>query len=193
MIVYRVFAYDTHAAHAESGHPDHLFHPQGQGRVDNPALYDVWYFATAPEAAIGEVRGDIPIWSDDIFRTPFLPSGRLALGTFRLPDDLPILDLDDARSLLDRGLRPTQVIARNRPTTQAWAAQIFAEQNSGGTRRWAGIRWWSYQRPHWTVLALWVPHGDPVWHTFLEATPLHVTDAPVQDAAASLGRPIETA
>lgn len=191
MIVYRVFACDPKAAAGQSGHPDYLYRPQGRGRVDNPGLYDAWYFATAPEAAIGEVRGDIPIWSDEMFQTPYLPGGRLALGEFQLPDDLPILDLDDAQALLDHGLRPTQVIARNRPVTQAWAARIFAERNSAGSRRWAGIRWWSFQRPHWTVLALWVGRGESVRHEFQRATPLRVTDPAVQDAAASLGRPIE--
>jgi hypothetical protein len=41
------------------------------------------------------------------------------------------------------------VVIRNRPRTQQIAAQIFNEQ------RWAGIQWWSYQRPQWTVVALW--------------------------------------
>lgn len=191
MIVYRVFPSDPDAKAGQAGHPDYLLRPQGKGRVDNPTLYDVWYFATAPEAAIGEVRGDVPIWSDEMFQTPFLARGRLALGEFQLLDDLPLLDLDDARSLLDRGLRPTQVIARNRPVTQAWAARIFAEQNADGSRKWAGIRWWSFQRPHRTVLALWVPPGEPVWHKFQAATPLHVTDLAVRDAAASLVRLIE--
>lgn len=191
MIVYRVFAYDPNAAAGQSGHPDYLYRPQGKGRVDNPELYDVWYYATAPEGAVGEARGDIPVWSDEMFQTPYLAGGRLALSEFRLPDDLFVLDLDDARSLLDRGLRPTQVIARNRPVTQGWAARIFAEQNADGTRRWAGIRWWSFQRPHWTVLALWVPPGAPVWHQFQHAAPLRVIDPVVRDAAASLGRPIE--
>jgi hypothetical protein len=46
-------------------------------------------------------------------------------------------------------VRPTQVVARNRPFTQGLAARIHAEQT------WAGIRWWSYHRPQWTLRALW--------------------------------------
>lgn len=60
----------------------------------------------------------------------------------------PCIDLDDVKALLDRGIRPTEVV-RNRPRTQAIAAGIFGEQ------RWSGIQWWSYQRSQWTSSALW--------------------------------------
>jgi len=191
VIIYRAFPYLPSAKPGESGHPLYLHRPQGRGRADNPAEYDTWYFALQPEAAIGEIRGDLAVWRPDTFATPFLPGGYYALGRYQIPDELPLLDLDDAQNLLDRGLRPTQVIARNRPTTQSMALRIFLEANTDGTRKWAGIRWWSFQRPHWTVLALWVPPQRPIPHKFIDADPLDLDNPSVVDAAVSLSKPIE--
>lgn len=187
MIVYRAFPYLATAKAGESGHPLYLHRPQGRGRADNPSEYDTWYFALQPEAAVGEVRGDFAVWRADSFATPFLLGGHYALGRYQLPDDLPLLDLDDAQNLLTRGLRPTQVIARNRPTTQDMALRIFRE-TTAGQRKWAGIRWWSFQRPHWTVLALWVSPGQRPLHQFVDATPLDLNNPAVIDAARSLGK-----
>jgi len=61
----------------------------------------------------------------------------------------PACDLDDPSELVLRALRPTQVVVRNRPFTQRVARSIFVEQ------RWRGIRWWSYHRPRWPLLAYW--------------------------------------
>jgi hypothetical protein len=118
-------------------------------------------------------------------RRAFLPGSRRALGTYRVPDGTPILDLDDAEALLDRGLRPTQVIERNRPATQAWALSIFNERASDGGRRWNGVRWWSYHRPQWRIYGLWEITPDGV---AIEA--LDLAHPAVQDAARTLARPV---
>ncbi|MGI8416192.1 MAG: RES domain-containing protein [Nakamurella sp.] len=146
---------------------------------NNPSHYDTRYFALQPEVAIGEVLGDLPRWSDEVFLRSHLPTGRLALGRYRILDQLPVLDMDDAQNLLDRGLRPTQVTARNRPVTQSWSLRVFREVNSDGSRKWAGIRWWSFQRPHRTMFTLWVAPGEPLPHTFVDAMPLSITDQSV--------------
>jgi hypothetical protein len=79
-----------------------------------------------------------------------MPGARRRLGTYRFDETThPLLDLDDARVLADRGLRPTYVVIRERPRTQQMAADIYSEH------RWAGVQWWSYYRPQWTVVALW--------------------------------------
>ncbi len=188
VIVYRAFPHLSQARPGESGHPLYLYKPQGKGRADNPREYDAWYFAMTPEAAVGEVRGDLVVWRNDSFSCPFLPGGRYALGRFHLPDDIPLLNLDDARNLLDRGLRPTQVVARNRPTTQSMALNVFRESNADGSRKWAGLRWWSFQRPHWTVLVIWVAPGEDTPHRFMDAQDLDLAHPAVMDAAASLGK-----
>ncbi|MGH7918514.1 MAG: RES domain-containing protein [Candidatus Dormibacteraceae bacterium] len=190
MLVYRVFPHQRSAAAGEPGHPDYLSKPQGKGRLDNPRHYDTWYFALTPEAAVGEVFGDLTLWADDMFEFPALAGARRALGVFELPDDVSLLDLDDARALLDRGLRPTQVIARNRAATQGWALGIFNERDDLGGQRWAGVRWWSYHRPHWTVVGLWQVPGVPRLHQIGRVEGLDVDHPAILDAARTLGKTI---
>lgn len=183
MLLYRVYPHLSGAAPGESGSPDYLHRPQGRGRLDNPDYYDTWYFATTPQAAIGEVFADLPVWRDAMFDFTALPGSRRALGVFEVPDDLGVLDMDDAQTLVRRGLRPTQVVSRNRPVTQEWALDVFREN------RWDGIKWWSFQRPHWTVIALWSSPGAACPATFVQHDDLDRAHPAVVDAAHSLGRP----
>jgi hypothetical protein len=189
VLVYRVAPFLSTAPPGVPGHPLYLHRPQGHGRLDNPRHYDTWYFATTPEAAIGETFADLSAWSEDMFEFPKVPGARRALGTFEIDDGTPVLDLDDARALYERRLRPTQVIARNRAVTQSWALEVYNERNDRDERRWAGIRWWSFQRPHWTVLALWYAPGEPIIHRLIDVEDLAVTHIAVRDAARSLGKP----
>jgi RES domain len=155
VLLYRVFPHLAAAADAEPGHPHYLHRPQGQGRLDNPRHYDCWYLSAEAAGAVGEVFADLSTWNDKMFEMPVLAGSRRALGIYEVRDDLPVLDLDDARALLERGLRPTQVIARNLPVTQAWALAIFRETDARGDRLWDGVRWWSYHRPQWRIYGLW--------------------------------------
>jgi len=106
VIVYRVVVHDPSAGPGAPGHAEYVHRPQGHGRLDNPRHYDLWYFAVLPEAAIGEVFGNLTDWTESMFLAPYLPAARRALARFEIPDDLNVLDLDDAKSLLERGLRP---------------------------------------------------------------------------------------
>jgi hypothetical protein len=188
VLIYRVFPYLPAAVPGEPGHPLYLHYPQGQGRLDNPSNYDTWYFATTPEAAVGEVLGDHSVWGDDNFVFPQLPGARRVLGVFQIADDTKLLDLDDARAMLDRGLRPTQVIARNRAVTQGWALAVFGERDDTGGRCWDGIRWWSFQRPHWTVIGLWYSAEEHLRHELVDVEQLSIDHPAVRDAAHSLAR-----
>lgn len=188
MLVYRVSPYDDSASEGNPGHPDYLHKPQGKGRIDNPRAYDSWYYAQAPEAAVGEVFGDITKWDDDMFEMPVLPRAYRVLGTYELPDDLSILDLDDAQNLLQHGLRPTQVIARNRATTQTWPMCIFQEADHSGERKWSGVRWWSFQRPQWTVMCLWNDAAQDPLHTLVNVEVLYIGHPVIADAARTLGK-----
>lgn len=190
MLVYRVFPYLAAAAPGMPGHPLYLHRPQGHGRLDNPAHYDTWYFALTPEAAVGESFADLSTWTEDMFTFPKVPGARRALGTFEIDDGWPVLDLDDARTLYERRLRPTQVIARNRAVTQSWALGVFDERDDRGERRWSGIRWWSFHRPHWTVIALWYARGEPVAHKVVLVEELNLAHVAVRDAARSLAKAI---
>lgn len=185
MLVYRIFPYFAGAGHGEPGHPLYEHTPQRWSRVDHPDYY-VWYLSRHAEAAAGETFGNLSVWDGSMFDFPLLPGARRALGVYRLPDDLRVLDLDDPSALLARGLRPTQVVARNLAVTQTWGHSIWAERDphDASRRRWQAVQWWSYHRPTWTVLASWeAPTLDHV-------DELDLTHAAIHDAAAALSRPL---
>lgn len=157
MLAYRVFPYRPEAGEGEPGHPSYVHPDQGAGRWDNSDLYRLWYLTTSPEAAVGEVFAHLTTWSSAMLGFPQISGAERHLGTYRLDEEaLPLLDLDDARALLDRGVRPTDVVVRNRPRTQGVARRVHAEG------RWAGVRWWSMHRPQWTLLAVWAPEVELV-------------------------------
>jgi hypothetical protein len=182
MLYYRIFPFHASAIPGQPGHATYLYKPQGPGRLDNPRYYEVWYLAADMSGAVGEVFGDLPTWSDAMFDFPKIPGSRKAIGVFELPDDLPILDLDDARNLLDRGLRPTQVVERNRSASQSWALKIWQEcAPASGDPTWHGVRWWSFHRPQWRVLGVW--GHSPICR---DVQVLSVDHVAVRDAASQL-------
>jgi hypothetical protein len=186
MLVYRIFPYDPAAAAGSPGHPEYRHFPsQGKGRIDNPHKYYAWYFAREAPGAVGEVFGNIETWDNTMFDVPFLPGAKKALGMYQLPDDLPVLNLDHAFALHERGLRPTQIVERNRPSTQRWALSVYAERNHAGDRIWAGVEWWSFHRPHWGIMGLW-----DVAPAAMHIDDLDLTHPAVVDAATSLRRVI---
>jgi hypothetical protein len=111
------------------------------------------YFADNPLGAIGEGFGNHSTWTSDLLAgPPVLPASVRALATFDAAG-VRVIDLDDPQALLDRSLRPSRVVTRERATTQKWALGIF---NEG---RWDGIRWWSFHNPEWGSFGLWEVGG----------------------------------
>lgn len=107
------------------------------------------YMAASAIAAVGETFAHLGRWTHQMLTVPAIPGARRRLVTYELDEERhPFIDLDDARILMRRGLRPSRVVARNRPFTHNVAKEIFAE----GT--WAGISWWSMHRPQWTLHGL---------------------------------------
>lgn len=189
MLLYRIYPHLDGVASDQPGGPTYLHKPQGRNRADNPHRYDAWYFGLSPECAVGEIFGNLATWSEDMFPMSALPGSRRVLGIYEIDETtVPILDLDDAGALVDRRLRPTQVVARNYGVTQKWAADIHAERSGTGARSWDGIRWWSFQRPHWTVIVLWGDHERPAPHRFVRQEGLSMTHPAVIDAGRSLAR-----
>jgi hypothetical protein len=138
MLLWRVFPHvPTAATAAEPGHPLYVHPDQGDGRWDNPARFLLGYFALTPTAAIVESFQSVARWSPKMLPFPQIPGALRALSVVHLDEERhPLLDLDDANTLLAWNLRPTQVVVRNRPFTQDLAARIFADG------RWAGLRGW---------------------------------------------------
>lgn len=183
MLLYRVFPYLASASAGAPGHPEYEHRPQRGGRVDHPD-YFVWYLAREAAGAVGETCGNLATWDASMFEFPMLPGARRALGIYTLPDDLRVLDLNDPAELVQRGLRPTQVVPSNLAVTQAWGHRIWDERDlhDPGVRRWHAVQWWSFQRPTWSILASWERPEC------IQVEPLSVTHPAVQDAAAALLR-----
>jgi hypothetical protein len=80
---------------------------------------------------------------------PGVATARRMLAWYDVDDSASICNLDDPHELLDRGLRPSNVITRDYAQSQAWALRIFAEA------RWVGVSWWSYHDARWTSVGLW--------------------------------------
>lgn len=179
MLLYRVFPYLPSARKGDPGHPLHVHPAQGKGRWDNPEAYLAWYMTSEPSSAVGEAFAGLSTWRQEMFAFPQLPGSLRALGTYDVPDDLPYVDLDDARTLVELGMRPSQVIERNRPYTQGKALKLY---NDG---RWNGLRWWSFHRPQWRVWCLW--DIDP---RSVAREALDVDHPAVRDAADTLAKPI---
>lgn len=150
MLLYRVFPHLPTASIGDPGHPLYINPSQGRGRWDNPKLYRMAYLAASPEAAIGEAFGNLSRWTAPMLAYPMLQGAEKQLGVYHFDEEAnPLLNLDDPQALVDRGIRPSEVVIRNRPRTQAYAAGAHSE----GV--WSGLSWWSYRRPQWTVVAVW--------------------------------------
>ena len=177
--LFRVFPFAPSArSRRAAGHPLHLPAPQGAGRIDNPDLYRVLYASTSSEGAIGEAFGNIAEWSSDLFVVPAMPGAARSLAEYELEREA-LLDLDDPRALLKRNLRPSRVVTRDRPTTQAWARQIFQEDG------WSGVSWWSFWNPDWVSCGVWSTDELRV----ISVTPLDQRLPTVHAAAETLSRP----
>jgi hypothetical protein len=180
VLVYRVFPYLRNAADGEPGHPLYLSPNQGTGRWDNRDLYLAMYAAATPSGSVGEAFAHLSTWSAAMLRFPRVSESVRSLAVYSLDEEAhPILDLDNAKALLDRGLRPTDVVIRNRPRTQQLARDAFTE------RKWAGLGWWSMHRPQWALFAYW----DVAGLTVERVEPLAGHPA-VPNAARLLGKPL---
>jgi hypothetical protein len=179
VLLYRVFPWLEDAAPDESGGALYVHVAgQGKGRFDNPHLYGALYVAMTPAGAIGERLQNVPTWTAQMLRSDAPPGAELRLATLGYEEDThPLFDLDDAKELDARGLRPSDVVKRTLPLTQGLAADIFAE----GV--WAGLTWWSMHRASWTLAMLWDHRGIDVQR--IEPIPGHPG---LRDAAGHLAR-----
>ena len=149
MILHRCFAWDERALPDEPDGPLWFPRPfQGAGRHDNPDVYGCLYATEdAASAVVEQLAG---------FRgNRFLPSMLvrrglpLALAAIELPDRAELVDLDDPRVLVERGLRPSRVATRDRELTQPQALELYRSRP-----RSAGIRWWSVFESLWLNVTL---------------------------------------
>jgi hypothetical protein len=181
LILHRVFPRDPRAAPREPG--GSLFWPrglQGHGRHDNPELYACIYASETRLSPVAEALAPFR-GAGELDREMLERGGRpLALATLELPDELPLVDLDDPPTLGAEGLRPSQVATRRRSLTQAQAAALFDKHE-----RAAGLRWWSSLESLWINVTLFDRAETVV--TAGELEPLTPESEPVLEAASLLG------
>ncbi|MGH7920788.1 MAG: RES family NAD+ phosphorylase [Candidatus Dormibacteraceae bacterium] len=152
MRLYRVCPVDPTTAPRQPYHPSFVPRSSGQHRIDNAERYDTLYLSAQAPGAVAERFGTFLEWGDWLLEHPRGFNAQLV--AFELDEARRVLDLDDAGTLLERSLRPSRVITRDRRTTQAWASDIHDEG------RWAGVSWWSYYNPDWASCGLWCPPGE---------------------------------
>lgn len=176
--LYRVFPWLREARRGQPGHP--AFVPGGgAGRIDNPEHYLALYLSDGPGGACAEAFFFKSIWDDKMLRgSPSLPGSVQAIATFDLDLSIAICDLDDASRLVALGLRPSQVVTRDRQVTQPWALAIFQLQSFGG------IRWWSYHDPRWGSHGIWATSNLELRNV----EPLNLDHDALVEAAAVLNR-----
>ena len=179
--VYRVLPWKPRAAPGAPGHPLHVPSSNGTDRLGNPEDYSVLYVSSSPAGAVAEAFGHVDVWVPAMFRTRDGMIRALAEFTVR---DSSILDLDDPHELVERSLRPSLVVTRDRETTQQWAKAVFHEN------RWAGVEWWSYYDPRWSSIGLWSMKPLKVSGT---PAPLTLDHPAITEAAEILARRIEVA
>ncbi len=162
--LYRVLPYLGSARTGAPGHPLHVPPSTGANRVDNAGVYEVLYVGDSAPGAIAEAFAWKPVWDVGLFRgTPSLPGSVRALARYSLDEPAAVCDLDDATRLVELGLRPSDVVTKDRSVTQRWALALYH------ANRFAGVRWWSYYDPRWGSFGLW------------DVRPLHLIDVTVLD------------
>lgn len=177
--LFRVFPWVRGARAGGPGHPLFSAPVQGAGRVDNPEHYQTLYASDSAAGAVAEAFGNHGVWTPQLLQgPPSFPGSVRALAALEAAK-VEVLDLDDARELVRRGLRPSAVVTRERRVTQRWSLRVFQEMV------WAGVRWWSYYDPGWGSFGLWHVSNLRV----LYITPLSAVHPALTEAAITLSRP----
>lgn len=185
MILFRCLAWDKASAANARGGP--LWFPrmfQGEGRHDNPTLYGCLYASAEPVSAVGEQFDRLTgtsIEAPDLVRRGY----PLALAALTLPDDAPLVDLDEPSVLKREGLRPSRVATHERAITQAGAAEVYRRNPAA-----AGLRWWSTLEALWANVTLF--DRAEALLAVEDVQPLDLGDDVVVEAAEFLGLPVST-
>ncbi len=131
--------------------------------------------------AVAEAFGRFVTWSPDVLDIPGqAPTGTVkALAKYR--GNPVVLDLDDPSALLEWSLRSSQVVSRDKESTQQCARAIYDGESH------AGVSWWSYYDPQWSSTGLW---DISSLNVAVEPVALTLNHPAVQDAASLIGRVI---
>jgi hypothetical protein len=183
--LFRCFPWDREVAPSARGGP--LWFPrllQGYGRHDNPYLYGCLY---ASEERVSAVVEELQRFRATAVEPADLVTTGLpvALAAFDLPDELPLVDLDEPTVLAREELRPSLVATRERPVTQRHAADLFERHPDA-----VGLRWWSTFESQWPNVTLFDRAAAAL--SVGEVEDLSVAGEPLEQAAELLGIHLST-
>lgn len=182
--LFRCYPRIAGARKGKPGHWSYVPPHQLHGRWDNSDLYQSWYFSCTAVGAVAESFYNKRVWIPEVFLTPLGEARAIAEFTF---SGGPLLDLDDAATLLEIGVRPSQVVVPDIGVTQDIARELF--ETYGDTH--AGITWWSSQLPAEQSVLLWAAGGEPPAGLSLDGIqPLSTAHPAVIEAAGRLYRPL---
>ena len=180
MILYRCFAWDRTSRSRRPGSA--LWFPrayQGDGRHDNPDEYGCLYLTEVAVSAVVEQLA--PFRSQRLIPQLLVRRGLpLALAEIELPDDAPLVDLDEPRTLARHRLRPSRVATRRRDVTQPQALALYGERPDA-----AGLRWWSTYEALWPNVTIFDRAASGL--RARDVRQLAPTDAIAAEAAELLG------
>jgi hypothetical protein len=184
VILYRCFAWRRGARHRDQDGP--LWFPrlfQGDGRHDNPDVYGCLYLADTELSGVVEqlARFRTQRLRPSFLRRRGLP---LALVELELDDGADLVDLDEPRTLVQEGLRPSLVATRRRSVTQPRALELYRRHP-----RAAGLRWWSTFEALWASYTLFDRAARAL--RVRGVRELSIEDPAVAAAAEFLGLPVE--
>lgn len=182
--LYRCYPRVPGARRGKPGHWAFVPAPQLHGRWDNSDLYESWYFSRSQVGAIAESFYNKRTWIPEVFLTPAGVPRAIAEFSFT---GKPLLDLDDAETLVMLGVKPSEVVVKDLGTTQQIARDIFTQSQDERS----GISWWSSQMPSESSVLLWGSDRQPPEGLKLVGIqPLSVEHPAVIEAANMLYRPL---
>ncbi len=181
MDLWRVFPWDPDARAGEPYSPSYVPPTTGRGRFDLPLGFSpVLYLAELAEHAVAESLQPFrnrPLRSSHLRRAGF----SLALVRVGLSGrgSSGVADLCAPESLVDLGIPPDRIAARDRGITQPLARRVWDAGHGG-------LRWWSVFRGEWHGVVLFTERLTGRLR-FDDPEPLTVETAAVRSAAEALG------
>jgi hypothetical protein len=179
-VLFRLFPWIQGAPITEIGGALYVPHlDQGAGRHDNPDAFGALYVSRLPVSPVAERLRNLlgrSVTDQDLVRE----GARLSLVAI---DDRALerlIDLDDPRNLLTRGLRPSRVATRNREDTQPIALALYREGVDG-------FEWWSTIEASWINVTLFEDRVTDRLTLAGEPEPLTLDHPAVREAAEAVG------
>jgi hypothetical protein len=178
-VLYRLFPSLPGAGPTDPGGA--LFVPrsdQGGGRHDNPDSYGALYLSRVPTSSVAELL--IVLRTQRVLPHHLTSEGSpYALASIE-EASLELVNLDDPRNLVSRGMRPSGVATRARRSTQRLALGLHGEGVDG-------FEWWSTIEASWINVTAFADRVGGRLSVLGEPERLRIDHPVVREAAEAVG------